>query len=296
MMLHLATTLLPSLAMLVLCNRRHFMVHSVTIALLLSLLLISTPSSDWKGTSTMCPPEFGVHEFSLYWVLKKWSLFAAYFVFFLMSLFPDSKAIGGLFSFGFCLNVLEAVGQAIADADWVVAIPMLLLAPFYPIMCVSVKDGSFTHKESSNVFGIFPMRMYMDARTCLQWYFVALSASHMFGDFYGGKTDGCGSRLYLTSTCIISLISMEINAAFGPAQRSPSRDFLIRGVAVVWGLLIDTFVDQHFWNKLDDALLPAGYNKTLHANSLLRNLLQAGFIVFGLIYLRAFPRVDRKHV
>ena len=274
-------TLLPTLVMLVLCNQRPFVTHSITFALLGFVLLITTPS-DWKAASHMCHSDLGIPEFSLFWLVKKWSIAAAYFVCVLMSLFPASKAVGSLFSLGLFVNVLEAAVLAIVESDWVVASALLLFAPFFPVMCVSATDKLWTHKEASFVCGIFPMRMRMDAHTYMRWHYVVISALYLFNDHFGGDADSCSSRIYLTSTCIMPLISMEINAALDSTERSPCRDFMIRGMGLVWGVLIDSTIDQHFFNKLDDALLPAGYNTALRANGLLRNGLQAAFIVLGL--------------
>ena len=223
-----AASLIPLLAMIVLVRQRPFLTHVIT-ALLAGYILVASTPADWKPVSHMCHPDLNVDEYSWFFPIKKLFVVAAYAVCLLMSVFPGSRAVGSFFSFGVFLNLILCVVLTAVENDWVVCIGMLILAPFFPVQIVSEVGDEWTHAETDHVCGVFPMRMRFSARTYMRCHYVVLSAFHLFTDHVGGEVEGCGSRIYLAITCVISLLSMELSNA----KRSPCRDFMIRSMGAL---------------------------------------------------------------
>lgn len=284
------TTIAPLLSMtalMLLCSRASL--SWIVTGLLIGYVLLTTSTSDWKpGTQMYVSYSWWVQgdDYWWFWVTKKWSVIAACFVVFLNSFFPRSKIPGYVFTVGVGINILEAFVLCAMDQDYVAAIAMLLIVPFYPVM--TVKNDVWTHEVDGRT-------RWMDARTYVWWYCIVFAVMHFTIPCMGRSHlyEGASLRLYTIITCLAPLLSMELGAVFGRSY-NPLRDFMGgRALGLLWAFIIDTTIDKRFMCQLDIAVFPVGFNETLNNSPALRNALQATFMLIGFAYFKLVARADK---
>jgi hypothetical protein len=197
--------------------------------------------------------------------LKRASLIVVWACFVFIDQLRSAKWPSVFLQWVLAANVLEAGIKATQDADFVCGVPICLLFVFSPHFFVDA-DGHVYLLRDSKVLGL-PIQNPVSFRWYFRLYFVLIGAWHSCGILFHQRR----SVVFTTLTCLIPLFWME---CIDRDLARTGRICMIRLYAIIWATIMDTTAFSEYVN-VTTAFDAMGFMR----NALVRNLLQAAFII-----------------